>query len=267
MLGSAASARRDRASAPAPPGRPSGPRRGWRRSPRRRARRADRQPRSPRRPRASRPARRRSTGDDGQARDAPHRLDRVDELVEVEEGLDHEQVGTSPFEQLAACSANASRRTRVVATSPSGPIEPAMKTSSPVTPGVARELDGGRVDPLELVVEVVRDELASVGAEAVGLDQLGNSALMKPTWSETRLRPARAGSPSGSAAAAPPPRSARPCRRPPRAAGRCAGGRGSGSRIGHLDGDRAKRGRRQALARHDWPRAGSRPPSRPSGVR
>ena len=41
---------------------------------------------------------------------------------------------------------------------------------------LAREADGGRVDRLELVLEQLRRQLAPVGAEGVGLDQLGAGA-------------------------------------------------------------------------------------------
>ena len=40
----------------------------------------------------------RHQGDDGQARGATHRLDGLDELVEVVERLDHEQVGAATLE-------------------------------------------------------------------------------------------------------------------------------------------------------------------------
>ena len=42
--------------------------------------------------------------------------------------------------------------------------------------GLARETHGRRVDRLELVLEQLRGELAPVGAERVGLDQLGACA-------------------------------------------------------------------------------------------
>ena len=49
-----------------------------------------------------------------------------------------------------------------------------MKTSRPGDLArLAREPHGRRVDPLELVLEEQRRQLAAVGAEAVRLDQLG----------------------------------------------------------------------------------------------
>ena len=110
--------------------------------------------------------------DDGQARDRPDGLDRVHELVEVVERLDHEQVGASALEhgglvgeELAALVGGervAERADRA--------------GDEDLAPGhlarVAGELHGGRVDPLELVLEEVVRELAAVCAEGVRLDEL-----------------------------------------------------------------------------------------------
>ena len=140
--------------------------------------------------------------DDRQARDAAHRLDRVDELVEVVERLDHEEVGAAALEDRSPARANSSRRTREVADSPSGPIEPAMKTSRPEISRASRaSLTAGRVDPLEVVLEEVAGELAPVRAERVRLDQLGAGVDEADVERDDGLR-ARGGSPPRASAAA-----------------------------------------------------------------
>ena len=65
-------------------------------------------------------------------------------------------------------------RSTTIAPSPSGPIEPAIRTSrAGDLPRLAGELHGLAVDPRDVVVEVVRRELGPVRAERVRLDQLG----------------------------------------------------------------------------------------------
>ena len=113
--------------------------------------------------------------DDRKRGDAAHRLDRDDELLEVEEGLDHEQVDAASLEHL---------RLRRVLRTVLGRIEHlelAERADRPgdedVAPGdlarLAREPHGGGVDLLERLVEEHPGELAAVRAERVRLDQLG----------------------------------------------------------------------------------------------
>ena len=111
----------------------------------------------------------------GERGDAAYRLDRDDELLEVEEGLDHEQVDAASLEHL---------RLRRVLRAVLGRVEHlelAERADRPgdedVAPGdlarLAREPDGGGVDLLERLVEEDAGELAAVRPERVRLDQLG----------------------------------------------------------------------------------------------
>ena len=114
--------------------------------------------------------------DDRQARDAANGLDRDHELVEVEERLEHEQVGAAPLQdrRLLGEEPGALLDARVVA-------ERADRApDEDVAPGdlarLAGEADAGGDDLLELVLEVVAGQLAPVRAERVRLDQLGARA-------------------------------------------------------------------------------------------
>ena len=113
--------------------------------------------------------------DDRQAGNALDGLDRGRQLVELEERLDHEEVDASPVQQSRLLG-------EVIA--PFGRIDVAQFTERAdrardvdVAPGdlarLARQLDAGLVDPLELVLEVMRAQLVAVCAERVRLDQLG----------------------------------------------------------------------------------------------
>ena len=116
--------------------------------------------------------------DDWERRDAAHGLDRGDELVEVEERLEHEQVDAAALEDLRLLA-------EVLALL--GGVEPLdvadradragdVDVRARHLSGLAREAHRRRVDPLELVLEVVPRQLAPVGAERVRLDQLGAGA-------------------------------------------------------------------------------------------
>ena len=87
-----------RASARAPRAPSGGRCRDSRRSRRRRAGRGARPPRARSRRRASRRPRRRSSARRSAGSRRSHRLDRVDELLEVVERLDHEEVGAAALE-------------------------------------------------------------------------------------------------------------------------------------------------------------------------
>ncbi len=175
MFGSAASARPsplhllERGRAPR-----AGRRRGSRRSPRRRARRVGRRPRA-----AVTPARVSRAFVEGQQRDdrepdtLAHRRDRVDELVEVVERLEHEQVGAAALEHRRLLGEELVALALDVAASPIGPIAPAMKTSRPEISRASR----ASFTPIELIFSSSSSRkcaasLRPVGAERVRLDQL-----------------------------------------------------------------------------------------------
>src|SRR6266536_998810 len=89
--------------------------------------------------------------------------------------------------RTAACSAKSSRRTREAAASPSGPIEPAMNTSRPVTSRDAREVTGrdvfiaGSIGPLgEAAASRVRRELFA--EQAAVLEGRGADLFMVETF-------------------------------------------------------------------------------------
>ena len=114
--------------------------------------------------------------DDRQARDAANGLDRDDKLVEVEERLEHEQVGAAPLQDR-----------RLLGEEPGSLFELRVVTQradrapdEDVAPGdlarLSREADAGGDDLLELVLEVVAGQLPTVRAEGVRLDQLGARA-------------------------------------------------------------------------------------------
>ena len=112
--------------------------------------------------------------DDRQARDAADGRDRVDELLQVEERLEHEQVGAAALEDCAPArrtARGATRGARRLAERPDRAADEDVAAGDLAR--LARELHAGRVDPLELVLEEVRRELPAVGAERVRLDQLG----------------------------------------------------------------------------------------------
>ena len=115
--------------------------------------------------------------DDREGRDGAHGLDRDDELVEVEERLDHEQIDAAALEH---------RRLLRIERPVLGRIEDLELTERPdracdehVLSGdlarLAREADAGRVEILERVVEHDTRELAAIRSEGVRLDQLGAS--------------------------------------------------------------------------------------------
>ena len=85
--------------------------------------------------------------DDRQRGDASHRRDRVVELVEVVERLEHEQVGAALLEDRGLLGEQLAPLGRAVAASPSGPIAPPMKTSRPVSSRASR----ASFTPVELI--------------------------------------------------------------------------------------------------------------------
>ena len=109
---------------------------------------------------------------DRQARHAPHRLDRVNELLEVVERLRHEEVGSAPLEHTGLLREElpADPRGRGLADRAHRPGDEHIAACDLAC--LAGELDPGRVDTLQLVLEEVTGQLAPVGAEGVRLDQL-----------------------------------------------------------------------------------------------
>ena len=110
--------------------------------------------------------------DDRQARHAAHGLDRIDELLEVVEGLDHEEVGAAALEDrrlLGEQVVPQARRGRLADRADRAGDEDLAAGHVARLP---RELDRRGVDRLDVVLEEVARELAAVGAEAVRLDQL-----------------------------------------------------------------------------------------------
>ena len=111
---------------------------------------------------------------DRERRHLAHRFDRRDEVVDVEERLDHEQVDAASFERARLLGVE---RAVLVA------VEHLELAERPDRPGdhhvaagdvtrLTGEADACGVDRLELVVEATGRELAAVGAEGVRLDQL-----------------------------------------------------------------------------------------------
>src|SRR5262245_39518190 len=99
--------------------------------------------------------------------------------------------------RIAACSAKSSRRTRGAAGSPSGPIEPPMKTSRPVTSRASR----ASLTPAEMIASrsSSRKWCASFRrlAPNVFVSISSAPALMKLTWSDTTASGARRFASSG----------------------------------------------------------------------
>ncbi len=112
---------------------------------------------------------------DRERRDGPHRLDRRDELVEIEERLDHEQIDTASLEHARLLRVQRPVLVRIE------DLELAERADRAGDPHVAaghlarlpRQADRRRVDRLELLIQQLCRELAPVRTERVGLDQLG----------------------------------------------------------------------------------------------
>jgi len=123
--------------------------------------------------------------DDRQPGHAAHCLDGGEQLLEVVERLDHEQIDAATFEQLRLLGED---RLPVLGR-PSERADRAGDEDLPAgdLPRVAGDLHRGFVDRGELVLEVVVDELAAVGAERVGLDQLGPGAYESQVEREDAL--------------------------------------------------------------------------------
>ena len=100
--------------------------------------------------------------DDRQARDALDRLDRRHQLVEVEERLDHEEVDAAPLEDPRLLGEDRRcERCRSVQLAQRADRAGDEDVAAGDLARLARELHARRVDALELVLEVVRRELAA----------------------------------------------------------------------------------------------------------
>jgi hypothetical protein len=133
-------------------------------------------------------------GDDREARDPAHSLDCGLELVQVVEGLDHEQVDPAAVEQgclLCEQLGSLRRRDGQVAERADRPGDedvPARHLAR-----LARQLHARAVDPLELLLEVELRQLAPVGTEGVRLDQVGPGADEARVQGHDALRSAQIG--------------------------------------------------------------------------
>ena len=120
----------------------------------------------------------RELGDDRQRRHVLNGLDGGLELVQVVERLHEEQVHPRPSSSRA-CSwktANASSAPVVCSRSLSGPMKPPISTGRRRPRAPRARASRPFPDLLQLIVQELRRELAPVGAEGVGLDQLGAGA-------------------------------------------------------------------------------------------
>ena len=116
-------------------------------------------------------------GDDGEGRDVANRLHRGDELVELVEGLDHEQVDAAALEQPRLF-----REHRAALFHPAVDLSEGADRAGDedVSAGdlarVTGDLHRGFVDLRDVLLEEVLGELVPVRAEGVGLDQVGAGA-------------------------------------------------------------------------------------------
>ena len=212
--------------------------------------------------------------DDREGGDAAHRLDGDDQLLEVEERLDHEEVDAAPLEHLRL------RRVERAVLGRVEHLELAERADRPCDEDVAArdlarlagEPHAGGVDLLERVVEEDARELAPVRAERVRLDQLGARGDVARVDGDHALGRAEV-----RLLGAAEPRNGAGDERARAAVGderraRCAGGRGSGSRPATVEAGVGTESGEAGLPPRPAPtRPGSfdrsRPPSRPSGVR
>ena len=127
---------------------------------------------------------------DRQRGDAAHGRDGDLERVEVEEGLEHEEVDAAAFEDQRLLGVERPVLVDVEH------LELAQRADragdEDVAAGDLARLAGephrGRVDALEVVAEPVRGEIAPVGAERVRLDQLGAGADVARVHGDDALR-------------------------------------------------------------------------------
>ncbi len=110
---------------------------------------------------------------DRQGRDRANRVDRGEQLVEVVEGLEHEEVDAAALEQLGLLGEQRTPVLFVVAEVAEGADRAAdIDVAAGDLARLARELHRGAVDRGDVVLEEVPSELAAIGAEGVRLDQV-----------------------------------------------------------------------------------------------
>ena len=112
--------------------------------------------------------------DDRERGDTAHRLDCGDELLEVEERLEHQQVDAASLQNLRLLAERLALLGHVealhLAAGPDRAGDEDVRSGD--LPRLAGEAHSARIDPLEVVLQEVRRELAAIGAEGVRLDQL-----------------------------------------------------------------------------------------------
>ena len=124
-------------------------------------------------------------------------VDRVDELVEVVERLEHEEVGAAALEHRGLLGEELVPARASVVASPIGPIAPAMKTSRPATSRASR----ASLTPGELICSSSSSRKCAASlrrfAPNVFVSISSAPALMKLTCSETTASGARRFASSG----------------------------------------------------------------------
>ena len=112
----------------------------------------------------------RQQADDRKRRDPPYGRDRDKQLVEVVEGLDHEEVDAAALEQPRLLGEHRLAILDRAAQRPDRARDEHLGAGH--LPRVACDLHAGSVDCREIVLEIVLGELAAVRAEGVRLDDL-----------------------------------------------------------------------------------------------
>ena len=208
--------------------------------------------------------------DDRQRRDRRDRLDGDDELVEVEERLDHEEVDAPSFEYLRLLCVERAVLGRGEDLELPERADRARDEDVPSRhfARLACEAHAGRVDLLERVVEQQPRQLAPVRPEGVRLDQLRARGDVPRVHRRRRSRVRGDSPPPGTAGRRRRRRAALPSRRPRRSGDRSGGARGTGSRLATVPAW-PKQGRRQApLQTNEWlPRKWEPAPPRARRVR
>ena len=128
----------------------------------------------------------REEGDDRQCGHAPHGSDRREQLVELVEGLDHEQVDAAALEELRLLGEHGGAVLHRTAERTDRAGDEDVRAGHLAR--VARELHGRLVDRCDVVLEVVLGELPAVRAERVRLDEVGAGADESQVEREHALR-------------------------------------------------------------------------------
>ena len=115
---------------------------------------------------------------DRQARDGAHGRDRRHQLLEVVERLQHDHVGSAPLEdrRLLGVEPVVLLRIETLVLAERADRGCDEDIAARYLARLARQSHRGRIDPLELVLQEVRGELAPVGAERVRFDHVRTGA-------------------------------------------------------------------------------------------